>query len=64
VNAVYVEYDTGEREYYDLRTDPYERDNTVAALSPAQRAELHDVLVRLARCHTGRACWSAGIPAA
>ena len=32
---LYVEYDDGEREFYDLQTDPYELDNLAASLSPA-----------------------------
>lgn len=36
----YIEYDTGEREYYDLTVDPEEMDNIYATLSPAARKEL------------------------
>jgi N-acetylglucosamine-6-sulfatase len=61
VEAVYVEYVTGEREYYDIRRDPNERRNLAARLSATQRRELHRTLVRLKRCHGARACWRAGL---
>jgi hypothetical protein len=57
--ALYVEYRDGEREYYDLRRDPYERVNAIGRLSRRRRAELHRVLVRLKRCHGARSCWRA-----
>jgi N-acetylglucosamine-6-sulfatase len=57
--SLYVEYVTGEREYYDLRRDPFERDNIVARLSPARLGRLHRALVRVERCHGARACWRA-----
>ncbi|HEU4977721.1 MAG TPA: sulfatase [Solirubrobacteraceae bacterium] len=64
VEALYVEYRDGahEREYYDLRRDPFERHNAWHRLSRAQRRELHRVLARLRRCHGARACWAAGLP--
>jgi N-acetylglucosamine-6-sulfatase len=58
VEAVYVRYRDGEREFYDLARDPYERTNRARTLSAAQRGELDRLLSRLARCH-GTACWSA-----
>ena len=39
--AVYVEYANGEREYYDIDRDPYERMNIYSRLAPIQRAWLH-----------------------
>jgi N-acetylglucosamine-6-sulfatase len=57
---LYVEYADGEREYYDLRTDPYELDNIARDLSPAELARLHRELGALKRCHGGTACWAAG----
>jgi N-acetylglucosamine-6-sulfatase len=64
VEAVYVEYKdpARETEYYDIRRDPFERDNTARRLTGAQRRELHGVLVRLESCHTANACWRAGLP--
>jgi arylsulfatase A-like enzyme len=46
----YVEYATGEREYYDLRNDPHQLTNTYPALSAAEQARLHEVATALARC--------------
>ncbi|MFJ9820345.1 sulfatase [Streptomyces sp. NPDC101151] len=57
----YVEYAGGEKEYYNLRTDPYQLHNTVGRLSRARLAELHDALTRLENCR-GDGCWSAGHP--
>ena len=64
VEAVYVEYRDAahEREYYDLREDPYERVNVAGRLTSVQRARLHEILARLERCHGARACWAAGLP--
>jgi N-acetylglucosamine-6-sulfatase len=58
-NAVYVEYVTGEREFYNLVRDPYERANTYAGLPAATQTQLHALLARLVRCHGARACWAA-----
>jgi arylsulfatase A-like enzyme len=54
--ALYVEYATGEREYYDLRRDPFELDNLASSLSPAHELQLHRTLARIERCHGRRAC--------
>jgi N-acetylglucosamine-6-sulfatase len=62
VEAVYVEYTTGETEFYDIRKDRYERVNVAARLKPRQKRELHRILVRLAGCHSAGACWSAALP--
>jgi arylsulfatase A-like enzyme len=56
---LYVEYDDGEREFYDLRTDPFELNNIADSLSPFDRALLHIELLNLKRCHGGPACWAA-----
>jgi N-acetylglucosamine-6-sulfatase len=58
-HSLYVEYDTGEREYYDLRRDPFELINVAARLSPAHERRLHRTLVGIAGCHGARACWRA-----
>jgi N-acetylglucosamine-6-sulfatase len=60
LEAVYVRYPDGEREFYDLTRDPYERHNRARALSARQRAQLDRTVKRLARCHGARACWRAG----
>jgi arylsulfatase A-like enzyme len=56
---LYVEYRDGEREYYDLRTDPYELHNIAGQLTPAALAGLHAELLAIEECHTGAACWTA-----
>jgi N-acetylglucosamine-6-sulfatase len=57
--SLYVEYDTGEREYYDLQRDPFELRNLAAQLSPAHALRLHRTLVGIEQCHGGRSCWRA-----
>jgi hypothetical protein len=57
---LYVEYVDGEREFYDLETDPYELDNLAPSLSPADLATLHVDLSLLEQCHGQNACWAAG----
>ena len=56
---LYVEYADGEREFYDLRTDPFELHNLAEQLTPAQLTRLHAELSRLEHCHGGRQCWAA-----
>jgi N-acetylglucosamine-6-sulfatase len=56
---LYVEYADGEREFYDLVSDPYELHNLAGTLSAEQLAGLHGELVRLENCHTGSTCWAA-----
>jgi N-acetylglucosamine-6-sulfatase len=58
-SSLYVEYSTGEREYYDLTRDPFELRNLAASLPPARKRTLHRTLVRIERCHGARACWRA-----
>jgi N-acetylglucosamine-6-sulfatase len=64
VKAVYVEYRDAahELEYYDLRRDPHERDNTAGRLTSGQKSELHRILVAIERCHGRSACWRAALP--
>jgi N-acetylglucosamine-6-sulfatase len=56
---LYVEYADGEREFYDLRRDPFELHNISFLLTPAERSRLHAELSALRDCHDGRACWAA-----
>jgi N-acetylglucosamine-6-sulfatase len=56
---LYVEYDDGERELYDLRTDPYELHNLAVRLTPEARSLLHDELTAIENCHDGQSCWNA-----
>ena len=54
-NETYVEYATGEVEYYDLRTDPFQMQNTATALSPARRKELARRVQAFVQCE-GSSC--------
>jgi arylsulfatase A-like enzyme len=58
-NSVYVEYQDGEKEFYDLMTDPYELTNTAASLSPAQTQSYHQSIVAIKTCQGAAACWAA-----
>jgi arylsulfatase A-like enzyme len=49
-HSTYVEYANGEREFYDLTSDPYELTNTYQRLSPAQVDALHAELASLESC--------------
>jgi N-acetylglucosamine-6-sulfatase len=55
---LYVEYRNGEREFYNLRTDPYELHNIADELNPIQSAALHADLQKLEQCR-GLECWTA-----
>jgi len=56
---LYVEYADGEREFYDLRTDPFELHNLARQLTPSELTQLHAALSRLEQCHGARRCWAA-----
>lgn len=49
----YAEYDDGEREYYDLRKDPYELDNTWGKLKQPERQRLANLVHGLRTCKGG-----------
>ena len=51
----YVEYSTGERELYDVATDPYELQNLASRASPTTLAAWHRYVAPLVDCH-GHAC--------
>ncbi|HEY6255100.1 MAG TPA: sulfatase [Xanthobacteraceae bacterium] len=53
---VYVEYDDGEKEYYDRTSDPDELHNTYASLPDDQKASLHAMLSGLQNCHDAQSC--------
>ena len=55
---LYVQYDDGETEYYDLQTDPFELHNLSADLSERTLLRLHAELARLQSCR-GAQCWTA-----
>ena len=46
----YVEYQSGDLEYYDLINDPYELDNIASTLSPETLETLHNWLEELKNC--------------
>ena len=56
---LYVEYADREREFYDLRTDPFELHNIADRLTGRQLSRLHAELRALERCHGSKACWRA-----
>lgn len=55
---LYVEYTTGEREYYDLVTDPFELENRYDQLTAADRERLSARVAELKSC-AGAACRAA-----
>ena len=60
---MFIEYTTGEREYYDLKADPYQVENRISSLSEAEIAALSQAAKRLAEC-AASSCRSAdSIPA-
>lgn len=52
---LYVEYDTGERELYDMVADPYQQENYYATADPARISELERKLDALRDC-AGDSC--------
>jgi N-acetylglucosamine-6-sulfatase len=58
-HSTYVEYANGEREYYDLTTDPYELTNSYPSLSQSRVDALHSLLAALENCHSSAACRNA-----
>ena len=58
-DLLYVEYSDGEREFYNLKTDPDELHNLAAGLTSSQLALLHSDLLGIEHCHNGSACWAA-----
>jgi N-acetylglucosamine-6-sulfatase len=55
-DETYVEYENGEREYYDLRRDPDQLVNRYGALSQERADALHAAIRGLSRCR-GEGCW-------
>ncbi|MBW8485307.1 sulfatase family protein [Actinomadura parmotrematis] len=54
-SELYVEYENGDREYYDLARDPYELGNMYGQAPEARKAELRSALQSYRTC-TGLAC--------
>lgn len=53
---LYVEYKDGEREYYNLKTDPFELHNVAGRLTLSRLLALHRSLKAMERCHNRAAC--------
>jgi N-acetylglucosamine-6-sulfatase len=58
---LYVEYVTGDREFYDLESDPAELDNRYDRLDAQSRRMLHGRLTLLENCR-GKSCRAAAAP--
>ena len=58
--TTYVEYDNGDREFYNRRRDPYELHNRAGRLSHAQLKRFSDALAAYRRCAGASACQAAG----
>jgi arylsulfatase A-like enzyme len=58
-DSVYVEYQDGEKEYYDLATDPNELTNTASSLSTAQVQQFHGTITAIQTCQGASSCWAA-----
>jgi len=56
---LYVEYADGEREFYDLRTDPFELHNLAGTLGLSALGQLHTELAALESCRGQKECWGA-----
>ena len=57
--GTYVEYTNGDREYYNLRKDPYELSNTAKSLPSLTRGRLHTQLTAISKCSGLASCWTA-----
>ncbi len=62
-SATYVEYVTGEKEYYDLKADPYELHNTYFSLDAAAKGSFHALLAALQNCHDAQSCAASDVAA-
>jgi arylsulfatase A-like enzyme len=58
-NFLYVQYDDGETEYYNLRADPFELNNLAADLTERDLLRLHADVARLQTCRGPEQCWRA-----
>jgi N-acetylglucosamine-6-sulfatase len=56
---LYVEYNDGETEFYDVTRDPFELHNLAGRLTFTQLARLHEELSALEHCHGSTDCWDA-----
>lgn len=51
-DAKYIRWYTGDEEYYDLASDPFELDNVFPQLDPQRQEELRSELARMENCRT------------
>jgi N-acetylglucosamine-6-sulfatase len=58
-NYLYVQYNDGETEYYNLRRDPFELHNLSASLTEPALMRLHADVERLQSCRGAEQCWRA-----
>lgn len=58
-HGLYVRYQDGEQEYFDLRNDPWEIHNIVSQLPRRRIEQLRRRLHRLKHCHGTAQCWRA-----
>lgn len=58
-DALYVEYVTGAREYYDLRSDPWELHNRFQSMPKSLHRELAGTMDAMKKCEGAKQCWSA-----
>jgi arylsulfatase A-like enzyme len=56
---LYVEYETGEREYHDLVADPHDLHNTFSALAMGRQTALSAAVKAIQNCHDTKSCWEA-----
>jgi arylsulfatase A-like enzyme len=57
--ALYVEYEGGERSFYDLVHDPFELMNVAKVVSATTLRQLHDILQGMVACKGTQSCWNA-----
>lgn len=56
---LYVEYDHGDRSYYDLTRDPLELKNILTTVPADRLQKLHALLQSVVACKGAQACWEA-----
>ncbi|HMJ04444.1 MAG TPA: sulfatase-like hydrolase/transferase, partial [Conexibacter sp.] len=59
-DALYVEYADGERELYDLASDPFQLRNLAREAPPERLARFSGALAMMASCRGPGQCWEAG----
>lgn len=59
-SSLWVEYADGEREFYDLTSDPYEQHNVAATLPAVTVDQLHAAVTALQTCRGAAGCLAAG----